>query len=707
LYTDVYQKFREDRVFKETLMAGSYSTEKIRNIVLLGHSGCGKTSLAEAMLFNSGAINRLGKVEDGNTTSDYDEEEISRTMSLNLAVLPCEWENHKINVLDAPGYADFQGEMISGLHVADTAVLVLDGSAGVEVGTQLNWQLAADNNKSIAIFINKMDRANASYRRVITELRDTFGVTFVPTQLPIRDGETMTGVLDLITLKSYTGVSDKPGDPPAHMADEIEEFRLELIEYAAEGEDALMEKYFEEETLTEAEIVQGLRAGLAAGKIVPVLCGSATENVAVRSLMHTIVETFPTPAVEITAANTKTNAEETLTGTSNGPLAAQVFKTVNDQYGRISLLRVWSGALKSDTRAWNAQEGQEERLGTLFTPKGKDQINVTEAAAGDIVGVVKLSHTQTGHTLCEKSHPLALPLPVYPAPVYAVALTPKTQADSAKIGPSLTRITEEDLTLRHRYETATRQTLLEGMGDIHVEIAVKRMSNRFGLGVETSVPKVPMMETVTKIASAQYRHKKQTGGAGQFGEVYMRVEPLERGEGFEYKSEIFGGAISQPFLPSIEKGIKQVLEQGVIAGYPIVDVRAVVYDGKEHPVDSKDIAFQIAGREAFKLAMQAAGPVLLEPIMNLTITVPEEFTGDVSGGLSTKRGRLSGMEQIRGNTIITAQAPLAEVQRYATELRSVTQGRGVYTMTLSHYEQVPSHIASEIIAQAKKEKEED
>jgi elongation factor G len=707
LYTDVYQKFREDRVFKETLMAGSYSTEKIRNIVLLGHSGCGKTSLAEAMLFNSGAINRLGKVEDGNTTSDYDEEEISRTMSLNLAVLPCEWENHKINALDAPGYADFQGEMISGLHVADTAVLVLDGSAGVEVGTQLNWQLAVDNNKSIAIFINKMDRANASYRRVITELRDTFGVTFVPTQLPIRDGETMTGVLDLITLKSYTGVSDKPGDPPAHMADEIEEFRLELIEYAAEGEDALMEKYFEEETLTEAEIVQGLRAGLAAGKIVPVLCGSATENVAVRSLMHTIVETFPTPAVEITAANTKTNAEETLTGTSNGPLAAQVFKTVNDQYGRISLLRVWSGALKSDTRAWNAQEGQEERLGTLFTPKGKDQINVTEAAAGDIVGVVKLSHTQTGHTLCEKSHPLALPLPVYPAPVYAVALTPKTQADSAKIGPSLTRITEEDLTLRHRYETATRQTLLEGMGDIHVEIAVKRMSNRFGLGVETSVPKVPMMETVTKIASAQYRHKKQTGGAGQFGEVYMRVEPLERGEGFEYKSEIFGGAISQPFLPSIEKGIKQVLEQGVIAGYPIVDVRAVVYDGKEHPVDSKDIAFQIAGREAFKLAMQAAGPVLLEPIMNLTITVPEEFTGDVSGGLSTKRGRLSGMEQIRGNTIITAQAPLAEVQRYATELRSVTQGRGVYTMTLSHYEQVPSHIASEIIAQAKKEKEED
>ncbi|RME97050.1 MAG: elongation factor G, partial [Chloroflexi bacterium] len=336
-----------------------------------------------------------------------------------------------------------------------------------------------------------------------------------------------------------------------------------------------------------------------------------------------------------------------------------------------------------------------------------EQVGIKQGVTGDIIGVVKLSETQTNDTLSDKSTPLQVSAVEYPNPVFALALTPKTQGDSAKLGPSLTRIVEEDPTLNHRYERATRQTLLEGLGETHVQIAVKRMASRFGLNVDTATPKVPMMETVSRIASAQYRHKKQSGGAGQFGEVHLRVEPMERGEGFEYKSEIFGGAISQPFLPSIEKGIKQVMEQGVLAGYPVVDVRAVVYDGKEHPVDSKDIAFQIAGREAFKIAFKQAGPILLEPIMNMSITVPEEYTGDVSGDLSTKRGRMSGMEQVRGNTTIIAQAPLAEVQRYATDLRSITQGRGVYTMSLSHYEPVPKHIADEIIAQAQREKEED
>ncbi len=687
-------------------MAGSYSTDKIRNIVLLGHNGCGKTSLAETMIFDTGAINRLGRVEDGNTVSDFDSEEINRTMSLSLSVIPCEWEGHKINVLDAPGYNDYSGEMLNGLHVADTAVIVLDGSSGVEVGTQLAWQMAVENNKPIAIFLNKMDRPNASYRRVINQLRESFDATFVPMELPIREDEEFKGVVDLITLTAHTGTGKHPS-PPADMADEIEEFRTEVVEYGAEGDDALMEKYFEGEELTAEEIAGGIQIGLRERKIVPVFCGSATANVAIRGFMHAITETFPTPTVtEVTATNLKTEEEITLNSDVNGPPAAQVFKTINDQYGRVSYIRVWSGTLNSDTRVFSSRSESEERIGGLFSPRGKEQVGLKQGVAGDIVGVVKLSETQTNDTLCEKSNPLQVEKTSYPNPVFALALTPKTQADSAKMGPSLTRITEEDPTLSNRYETATRQTLLEGMGETHVNIAVRRMANRFGLNVDTATPKVPMLETVSKTASAQYRHKKQSGGAGQFGEVHMRLEPLERGEGFEYKSEIFGGSISQSFLPSIEKGIKQVLNQGVLAGYPVVDVRAVVFDGKEHPVDSKDIAFQIAGREAFKLAFMQAGAILLEPIMDMAITVPEEYTGDVAGDLSTKRARMSGMEQVRGNTTITAQAPLAEVQRYATELRSISQGRGVYTMSLSHYEPVPNHIVGDIIAQAQKEKEE-
>ncbi|MDM8529318.1 elongation factor G [Anaerolineales bacterium HSG24] len=686
-------------------MSKQYTTDTIRNIVLLGHSGCGKTSLAEAMVYNTGISSRLGRVEDVNTISDFDEEEINRTMSLNLSIIHSELKDHKINILDAPGYADYQGEMLSGLHVADTAVIVMDASSGIEVGTQLAWQMAKEVDKPIAIFLNKMDRPNVNYQAIITELRDTFDATFVPMGLPIRDDETFVGLVDLITQKAHTGTG-KGGDYPVDMAEEVESLRFELVEFAAEGDDDLMNKYFDEETLTEEEIAYGLRMGLRNRRVIPVFCGSATENIAVRSFMNEVIKMFPHPeSSEVTATNTKSGEEEVLSNADDGPFAAQVFKTVNDQYGRLSYMRIWSGTFSGDSRLTNTRIDREERIAGMFISRGKEQVNIKTAFAGDIVGAVKLNETKTGDVLSEKSHLLTIPIFDLPDPVYGVAVTPVTQADSAKLGPSLTRITEEDLTLKYRYERATRQTIFEGMGETHVMIGVKRMQNRFGLNVETAVPKVPYMETISKIGKASYRHKKQSGGAGQFGEVHMRVEPLERGEGFEYKSEIFGGSISQPFLPSIEKGIRQILEQGVIASYPVVDVKAIVFDGKEHPVDSKDIAFQIAGREAFKKAFKIAGPTILEPIMEIAVTIPEEYTGDVTSDMSTKRGRMSGMDQVRGHTIITGQIPLAEVQRYSTDLRSITQGRGVYTLKLSHYEPVPSHVVSEIIAQAQKEKE--
>ena len=685
-------------------MTKVYQTEQIRNIALLGHSGSGKTSLTEAMLFNAGAINRLGKVEEGNTVTDFDEEEIRRTISINAAVAPVEWKDHKINVIDAPGYLDFVGEVISSLSAADVAVMVLDGSSGVEVGTMLAWKRAVAMNKPRAVFINKMDRENASYRRVLDELRSKFDATFVPMQLPIREGEHFVGIVDLVTLQAYKGVDADLGTAPDEMADEIEEFRTELIEAAAEGDDDLMMKYFDGEELTDDDIAFGLQQGLKNGNLVPVFCGSATANVAVRSFMYNVIHNLPAPAPTVPVL--KGEEEVELEVKADGPTVARVFKTVDDQYGTVSYFRVLSGTMKSDTRLYNTRAEAEERIGSLFLPRGKDQLPVDEVVAGDIGAVVKLSHTKTGDTLCKKGDNYqALPVE-YPEPLYAVAVHPKTQSDTAKLGPTIQRLTAADPTLNARNEPRTREYLLEGMGETHINVAVKRMSDKYGLNIETTIPKVPYQETITKTASGRYRHKKQTGGAGQFGEIELRLEPLERGGDFEFKSEIFGGAVSSVFLPSVEKGIKQVMAQGILVGSPIVDIRAVAVDGKEHPVDSKDIAFQIAGREAFKIAFMAAGPVVLEPVMEIRVTVPEEFTGDVISDLTTKRGQVQGMEQLKGDTIITALVPLAEIQRYGTDLRSITQGRGVYEQKLSHYQSVPSHLVQGIIDAHKKEEEE-
>ncbi len=683
-----------------------YHTDQLRNVVLLGHGSSGKTSLAEAMLYTSGAINRMGVVEEGTTVSDYDEEERRRHISLNLALVPVEWKGHKINVLDTPGYTDFVGEVKSAVRVADAALIVVDAVSGVEVGTELVWKFAEEHGLPRLVVINKINRENVDLERTLEALEETFGESFVLTHLPLGTAEEGAGVIDLLSMQALMGADGKAADIPAHARDEAEEARVQLIEAAAEADDELIMRYLEGEELTEAEIQRGLRNASLQQTAVPVIVTAATQNIGAKALLNALVSLVPSPADREGITAEGPSGEEEVSAEEEGPLAALVFKTTADPYvGKLTYFRVFRGTIRSDSRVLNERAGEVERLGQLYVMRGKEQISVPLLRAGDVGAVAKLADTLTGDTLSAEDHPVALPGPVFPPPVYSVAVQPKSKADQAKLGPTLGRICEEDPTLRWHQEASTKQMLLQGMGGAHVDIAIQRMSNRFDVEVETSTPKVPYQETITRTYADQYRHKKQTGGAGQFAEVHLRLEPLPRGAGFEYEWEVSGGAISTGFQGSIEKGIRQIINQGVIAGYPVVDVRAVVFDGKEHPVDSKDIAFQIAGREAFKKVVKGAEPVLLEPIYRVSVTVPEEYTGDIIGDLNTRRAHVQGMDQSAGKTVISARAPFAEMQRYATDLRSLTQGRGLFSMEFDHYEQVPSHLMQEIIEEHQREKE--
>jgi elongation factor G len=687
----------------------SHTTEQLRNVALIGHSSSGKTTLAEALLFDTGATGRRGRVEDGTTVSDWDDEEIRRRISVGTSVIPCEWHDSKINLLDTPGFIDFVGETKGAVTVADSALVLVDSVAGIEVGTELGWGYLDERSLPRAIFINKMDRDNASFQRVLGDVRNTFGGTIVPAQLPIGEGGEFRGIVDLVAMKAYMGEAGTPAAIPESMADDVTAARTQLVEAAAEGDDELIMKYLDGEELTPAEVLGGLKSGIATGAVTPVFCGSALNNLGVRPLLDALVAFMPSPASAPARVAQHPNGEEvTLTAAATGPLAVFVFKTVADPYvGKLSYFRVISGTLNSDSRAWSLPSSAEERISQVFSPRGKEQLPVAHLVAGDIGGVAKLGATATNDTLSEKANQLALPRPVYPEPLFAVAVSPKTKADSAKMGPALQRITEEDPTLVTRFEAGTGEMILSGMGEVHIDLAIRRMESKFGLGLATAVPKVPYHESITRNAADYHRHKKQTGGAGQFGEVHMEIKPLPTGGGFEFDTtRVFGGAIQNSFFPSIEKGIKSQLTQGPLAGYPVVDVRCEVYDGKMHPVDSKDIAFQIAGREVFKKVFLAAGPVLQEPIMDVQITVPDEYMGDIMSDLNTRRGRVQGMEQARGKGIITAQVPLGEMQRYSIDLRSMTQGRGFYNMKLSHYEGIPQNIAGPIIAQAKRERTE-
>lgn len=680
-----------------------YTTESIRNIALVSHSSAGKTMLAEAFLHVTGGTTRLGRIEDGTTISDYDEQEVKRGISLYTTVIPVEYRDVKINVLDTPGYTDFVGEIVSALRVADAAMILIDSVSGAEVGTEIALNYVNQFNLPRFIVVNKMDRENANFDKALASIKEYTDIRTVPVQIPWGEKTSFQGVIDLLTMKAYKDDGKTAVDIPAEYKDAAEEARFALVEAAAEGEDTLLEKYLETGELSSEEIIRGLKAVILNGTFAPVFVTASSHEIGIVPLLNAVVDFFPSPAEIAPIKAESKNGEVEIQANDAGPLALYVWKTTADPFvGKQTFFRVYSGMVTPDIRVWNHTKGIEERFGTISIPRGKETIAVKVIHSGDLGVVPKLSETVTGNTLGDKAHPLTLPQPAYPNALYQVSITPKTQADSTKISPTLTRLCEEDMTLTWHMEAATNQTILQGMGDQHIDVAIKRAESKFQVNFIVGEPKVPYQETITKKAAAMYRHKKQTGGAGQFGEVHLRVEPLADAE-FEFKWEVFGGAVSQSYSASIQKGIHSVMKEGVIAGYPVRGVLVAITDGKEHPVDSKPVAFEVAGREAFKLAFKDASPVLYEPIMKVQITVPEDHMGDVLGDLNTRRARVQGMNSEKGRSIISATVPLAEMLRYTTQLRSITGGRGIFDMEFSSYEIAPAHIQAEIVAARQKE----
>ena len=675
-----------------------YSTEQIRNLVFVSHSGAGKTSLVEAMLLNVGAISRLGKVESGTTASDFDPAEIKKQISINLSLLSFEYRDTKINVIDTPGYADFVGEVKAGLRVADIAVMVICAASGIEVGTEIFWKYAGQQDIPRVIYVNKMDRENADFYKVAADVKSMFGINCVPVQLPIGSQDTFKGIVDLLKMKAI--IDDKEEDISADMASDAETYREGMIEALAEADDDLCAKYLEGEELTEQEILAALKLGINSGKMVPILAGSALTNKSVKQFMDMICDYLPSPADRGTVK--AGDGEISPDATAN--LAALVFKTTADPYvGRLSYFRVYSGTIFSDSQAYNANKKRAERVGQLLMIRGKEQTPVTELVAGDIGGVAKLAETATNDTLCNQEHPVQFDPIDFPAPVYSVAVHPKTKADMDKMGTALSRLAEEDQTLVIRKDTETGEMLLSGLGDAHIDVAVDKMQRKFGADVLIQVPKVPYRETITTMKQAQYKHKKQTGGHGQYGHVFLELEPMERGAGFEFGDRVVGGVVPKNYIPAVEKGVKEALLSGVQAGYPVVDVKVTLFDGSYHPVDSSEMAFKIASGQAFRKAFEEAAPVLLEPIMAVKVTIPDSYMGDVIVDLNTKRAKVLGMNPADGETTIEAQVPLAEMLRYATDLRSITQGRGSFSVEFDHYEEVPAHLSQKLIEQSKKE----
>ena len=672
----------------------------LRNVALLSHSGAGKTSLSEALLFNVKATTRLGRVEDGNTVSDYEPEEIKRGGSIQTTLIACVWDKYKVNFLDTPGYDDFLGEVTSALRVAESAVILVAAPSGVDVGTERSWNLCEAQELPRMFLINKMDRENASFSRTVSDIQGTFGNKCVPIQLPIGEAQEFKGLVSVIR---------PPAEIPAEVAADFESARERLIEAVAEADESLADKYLEGEELTSEEIISGARTAILDGNLVPILVSSATQNIGVAEFLETVREFLPSPSegkksVLLDYSGNEIDSEVD----PSGPLAAFVFKTTADPFvGKLSVFRVYRGSIHSNSEVWNTNRRQAERIGQLYLPRGKSQENISEVAAGDIGAIGKLAATVTGDTLCVRDHQVRFEPIEFPVGYYSVAVTPASKADLDKMSTSLARIVEEDPSLRLSRQMETGDMVLTGLGDAQIDVAIDKIKRKFGADLHTRLPRVPYRETITKVTQSEYRHKKQSGGHGQYGHVLLRLEPMDRDQGFEFGSEIVGGRVPREYIPSVEKGIVKTLEEGVVAGYPVVDLKAVIYDGSYHDVDSSGMSFEIASSQALRKGMADAHPILLEPIVKLTINVPEAYTGEVMSDLNGKRGRILGMTPQGKYTVVEAEVPQSEVQRYAQDLRSLTQGRGSYSMEFDHYEPVPQNIEQRVIEEAKRAREEE
>jgi elongation factor G len=693
-----------------------YGPERIHNIGLFGHLGSGKTTLAEAMLLTAHAIPRAGRIEDGSTVCDYDPDAQRRKMSVSLAVAPLEWHDDKINLLDTPGYADFAGDMAAAMRVIDGAVLVLDAVGGVEVGTELAWEMAVSARVPRILFVNKLDRDNANFFRVIEQARELLDAAVIPMQIPIGSGKDFRGIISLRQQRAWlmNAAHDGgfiEGDVPAELDGLMHEWRTQLIDKIAAANDDLIERYLEggEDALTREELLTGLRAGIADGSIVPVFCGSALQVSGIAQLLNGIIDSIPSAARKPVSAIDLLHGETTtLEASAEQPLSALVFKTISDSYGRESFVRVYSGQLNANSTALNSRTRKEERIGHIYAIRGKELNEVSSIGPGDIGVITKLADTATNDTLCTAQHPLQIETIRFPAPAFIATVHPHSRGDLDKLGPALARMIEEDPTLVASRDAQTGETLLAGLGESHLAIVAERMKRKFEVSIDIALPRIPYREAIRGRSEAQYRHKKQTGGAGQFADVSLRVEVLppdpEREDPLEFVNEIVGGVISRGFMPAIEKGVREAMNEGVISGNPVVDVRVAVFDGKEHPVDSKEIAFKMAGREAFRAAILKAQPVLMEPIYALEIVVPDQYSGDIMSDMNTRRGRVLGLlPSGNGRTTITAHVPLAECQRYISDLRAMTQARGRFSMHFDHYEEVPAHLAESVIEKHKKE----